>query len=207
MEVECLIQFKSESMNKRCIALMVVFFPVCILAQTSKIDTTVLIGKIGYRVRCNNKNPDNNLASIKLVGFTNARDPEFFVKGVIKQAAIDDFNNDGFPDLMMNVYNGPNEMYGNVIALVSNENKSVSFVSFPDILNDPKLRNDYKGQDHFQLMEGLLMRNFPLYSSNDSTASYTGKKRFIQYQLQKGEGDRLSFKPMHTYEVASTNPN
>lgn len=186
---------------------MVLLFPVSIWAQTPKFDTTVLIGKIGYRVRCNNKSPDNNLASIKLVGFTNARDPEFFVKGVIRQASIDDFNNDGFPDLMMNVYNGPNEVYGNVIALVSNENKSVSVVSFPDILNDPKLREGYKGNDHFQLMEGLLMRSFPLYSSNDSTATYTGKKRFIQYQLQKGEGDRLSFKPMHTYEVASPEQN
>ncbi|WP_298301617.1 hypothetical protein [Hydrotalea sp.] len=194
-------------MNKRSFVWMVLLFPVSIWAQTPKFDTTVLIGKIGYRVRCNNKSPDNNLASIKLVGFTNARDPEFFVKGVIRQASIDDFNNDGFPDLMMNVYNGPNEVYGNVIALVSNENKSVSVVSFPDILNDPKLREGYKGNDHFQLMEGLLMRSFPLYSSNDSTATYTGKKRFIQYQLQKGEGDRLSFKPMHTYEVASPEQN
>ncbi|WP_298391337.1 hypothetical protein [Hydrotalea sp.] len=194
-------------MNKRSFVWMVLLFPVSIWAQTPKFDTTVLIGKIGYRVRCNNKSPDNNLASIKLVGFTNARDPEFFVKGVIRQASIDDFNNDGFPDLMMNVYNGPNEVYGNVIALVSNENKSVSVVSFPDILNDPKLREGYKGNDHFQLMEGLLMRSFPLYSSNDSTATYTGIKRFIQYQLQKGEGDRLSFKPMHTYEVASPEQN
>jgi len=186
---------------------MIIFFPLINWAQTPKFDTTVLIGKVGYRVRCNNKNPDNNLASIKLIGFTNARDPEFYVKGVIKQAAIDDFNNDGFPDLMMNIYNGPNALYGNVIALVSSENKSVSVASFPDILNDPKLRDGYKGNDHFQLMEGLLMRSFPLFTSTDSSATYTGKKRFIQYQLQKGEGDRLSFKPMHTYEVASVNPN
>jgi hypothetical protein len=108
---------------------------------------------------------------------------------------------------MINVYNGLNEQYGNVITLISSENKSISVAGFPDILNDPKLRVGYKGNDHFQIMQGLLMRIYPIYSSNDSSASYTGKKRFIQYQLVKEEGDKMSFKPMHVYEVAAPNIN
>ncbi|MGC8751294.1 FG-GAP repeat protein [Hydrotalea sp.] len=194
-------------MHKKELLIAIMMLPLFAMAQGVKFDSTVLYGKVGYRVRCNNKDANNNLASIKLIGFSGARDPEFFVKGVIKQIAIDDFNNDGYPDLMINVYNGPNEQYGNVITLISSENKSISVAGFPDILNDPKLRVGYKGNDHFQIMQGLLMRSYPLYSSNDSTATYTGKKRFIQYQLVKEEGDRMSFKPMHVYEVAAPTMN
>jgi hypothetical protein len=70
-------------MHKKGWLTAIIMLPLFSMAQSNKFDSTVLYGKVGYRLRCNNKDANNNLASIKLIGFSGARDPEFFVKDVI----------------------------------------------------------------------------------------------------------------------------
>ncbi len=171
-------------------------------AQSRKIDTTVLLNKTGYKVYCNNKRAESNDIVISPVGFENtAREMNFVIKGKLAKAVVDDFNHDGFPDLVIYVYGGVDGTYGTVYALTSNENKSCSGIIFPDLLDDSKLRIGYKGHDEFSLLEGTIMRRFPLYDTLQINPQPTASKRVVQYQLGKNENGGLKFKVIRSYET------
>lgn len=174
-------------------------------AQYKRIDTTMKYTTSGYRVYTNNKSAEKNTITISLVGFDSKaqRDASFEIKGVVKGAAVDDFNNDGFPDLVIYMYTGKDAAIGNVIAIGSEKNESIRPIIFPDILDDAKLRVGYKGQDRFQLIEGTLMRSFPLFDTSDSTGVLKPLNivRNIQYRVINGENGVLKFKAVRTYET------
>ena len=178
-----------------------------IYSQIRKIDTTIVIGKAGYKVSCNNKAADKNLLSIKPIGFEGgSREAQFYVRGKVIRAEVEDFNNDGFPDLIIFTTGGDqigdlvNVVY--VYAIASAENKSFVPIYFPDILDDPKLRIGYKGHDEYSLMEGTLMRKFPVYNTGDSTNNPTGGKRIVRYKMIPSEGGGgYKFKVLSTYAV------
>ncbi len=172
--------------------------------QFKKIDTIMKLGKAGYKVICNNKNEQKNNIQITPVGFTNnARDASFEVKGRILKAEVDDLNNDLFPDLVLYLYNPGEKMTGSVIGVSSVKNENFMPISFPDIVNDPKLRVGYMGMDVYMLMEGSLMRRFPIYTTDSTGASIPiGKYRQIQYQVVPDEKGGLKFKSIRSYEFA-----
>jgi hypothetical protein len=180
--------------------LFIVYFKLN--AQNRKIDTTLQYGKAGYKVQVENKNLDKNSIIIRHIGFENtARDLNFFVKGKVVKAQTDDFNNDGFPDLLLYIYSGANFEKVTLMAIASSENKSDVPIYFPDILDDPKLRDGYKGFDEFSVMEGNLMRKFPLYKGADSTGKeiFSGK-RVVIYRVVSDNG-MLKFKPLNSYDL------
>jgi hypothetical protein len=172
------------------------------LAQNKKIDTTVKIGRVGYKVYSNNKSVDKNILTITPDGFERgegggAREMSFYAGGIVAKAEIDDLNNDGFPDLLVYIYTGHK---GTVIVVTSNENKSCSPVYFPNILDDPKLRAGYRGFDEFSMLEGSLMRKFPIYNTADTDSLATGGKRIIQYRMIPSEGGS-KLKVERSYEI------
>ena len=171
-------------------------------SQFKRFDSTVKIGKAGYRVICSNKNPNKNDVSIKLIGFDNSTsgDVNLSLAGRIKKIEIDDFNNDGFPDLVAYVFSGENGETGNVFSISSQENKGLKPVYFPDIRDDKKLSEGYKGYDDFYLLNGNLFRSFPVYKTGDTTVLPTGSKRVIQYGVVPGEGGTLKFKAVRSFE-------
>jgi len=174
-------------------------------AQYRRIDTTMKFTTAGYRLYTNNKSSEKNNITISVIGFSNSaqRDASFEIKGIVKGAAVDDFNNDGFPDLVIYIYTGKDASMGSVIGVASEKNESIRPMFFPDILDDVKLRVGYKGQDKFQLIEGTLMRSFPLYDTSDSTNVLKPLNivRNIQYKAIVGENGALKFKAVRTYET------
>ena len=49
-------------------------------------------------------------------------------------------------------------------------------VAFPDIYDNPKLQEGYKGQDEFTIVIGLLILSFPIYKPSDTdTATWWNK--------------------------------
>jgi hypothetical protein len=100
-----------------------------------KLDTTMKVGKAGYRVNCTNKNPDKNNISITPIGFEkDVRDFSFEIKGRLQSAEVDDMNRDGFPDLVLYVFNNDSIPKGNVIGICSDKNETVQAVVFPIFL-------------------------------------------------------------------------
>ncbi len=169
--------------------------------QSRRIDTTLKIGKVGYRITCSNRNPEKNDATINPICFENqAREFSIEIKGRIKKAEIDDLNNDGFPDVVLYVFPGDSLQKGTVIGISSDKNQSVNPIILPDVLDDQKLREGYRGFDDFNLMEGTLMRRYPLYVTDSLGAHPTGKMRQVLYRVVPGERNMLKFKVIRSYE-------
>lgn len=190
---------------KNSCVLLCLLVTAAVSAQFRRIDTTMKYTTAGYRLYTNNKSADKNSITISVVGFSNAaqRDASFEIKGVVKGAAVDDFNNDGFPDLVIYVYSGKDASMGTVIGIASENNESIKPMFFPDILDDAKLRLGYKGQDKFQLIEGTLLRSFPVYDAADTSSVLKPLNvvRNIQYRVISGENGVLKFKAVRTYET------
>jgi hypothetical protein len=167
-----------------------------------KMDTTVKIGKTGYRVECKNKNYDQNQLSVRPVGFDNAAgEANFMIRGRVAKAEIDDLNSDGYPDLVLYVYSDSSAIFGTVWAFVSKANKSFTGCALPDPMLDGKINEGYKGHDQFSLMEGYLLEKFPIYKTGDDKDKPSGGTRVILYQLVPDEGARFKFLKVRTYDT------
>jgi hypothetical protein len=171
-------------------------------SQETKLDTIVQSGKVGYKVFCKNKNDEENRLEIKLLGFENtARPPNFFIRGRVASAQIDDLNNDGYPDLVLFIYAGAGGVFGTVYAFVSEQNKSLIPLALPDVSADGKLNVGYKGHDEFSMLEGSILQKFPVYKPGDDKDKPTGGKRIIQYQMVPDGNGKYKFKVMQSYDL------
>jgi hypothetical protein len=174
-------------------------------AQPKRYDSTMKVGKVGYRVSTNNKNEERNSTTISPIGFgSNARDVTIEVRGRITRSEVDDLNRDGFPDLVMYIFSGGTKNTGTVIGVSSDKNESFQPILFPDIVDDPKLRVGYNGQDQFLLMEGMLVRRFPLYTKDsvNNTMKPIGMTRQILYTVAPDEKGTQRFKAGRSYDFA-----
>lgn len=170
-----------------------------------RFDTSIKVGKVGYRVSCNNKSPERNIANISPIGFDKSiRDFSFEIKGRIHKAEVDDLNRDGYPDLVFYIFNNDSIPKGNVVAISSEKNENVAPILFPDIYDDPKYRIGYKGDDEFFLLEGSLMRRFPVFpveGADTTTSKEPGTlMRQIQYTVVPGEQGSATFKILRSFE-------
>jgi len=170
--------------------------PTVLMAQGRRIDTTMKVGKAGFRINCYNKSSEKNPITIYPVGFeSEARDFSFELKGVLLGTEV------GFPDLLLYVASSDSLNKSSVIAISSQENKSVAPIVFPDILDDPRLRDGYKGADKYMLLEGVLMRTYPLYEKDASGVQQpTGKMRRLMYRVAPGEQGTLKFVVARFYD-------
>ncbi|MFM9019905.1 MAG: hypothetical protein ACKOOA_01140 [Sediminibacterium sp.] len=176
-----------------------------IQAQSARrYDSTLKLGKAGFKISCNNKNPEKNNLSIAPVGFENgARDVSFEVKGRVNKAEVDDLNMDGFPDLIIYVNLPGDKPKLNIIAISSDKNQGFLPIYFPDILDDAKIKPGYKGGDEYYLMEGNLVRRFPIYNTQDTAnIQPTGMYRQVMYRVGMGERGELKFKVARSYDYA-----
>src|SRR3954469_18356101 len=161
------------------------FATVSAQAQVRKIDTTAGFSGVSYRVSCNNKNADENNVTISPKGFgKDVSNISLAIKGRLHKILVDDLNEDGFPDLVLCYYNGPNDELGNITSIASSGNNSLVPVTFPDIYTDQKLSEGYKGHDEFTVLVGTLQQSFPFYKPGD-TDTPTGGTKVIQYKLMK----------------------
>jgi hypothetical protein len=191
-----------RSMFIRTLFYAIVLIPTLLVAQGRRMDTTMKVGKAGFRINCYNKSAEKNPITIYPVGFeSEARDFSFELKGVLIGAEVDDLNKDGFPELLLYVAPQDSLNKSSVIAISSQENKSVAPIVFPDILDDPRLRDSYKGSDKYMLLEGVLMRTYPLYEKDaNGVQQPTGKMRRLMYRVAPGEQGTSKFVVARFYD-------
>lgn len=181
------------------------FFCHSLLAQPGrKFDSTMKLGKAGYKVYCSNKGLDKNNLTIAPVGFENtARDVTFEVKGRVNKAEVDDLNQDGFPDLVVYLNTQNEKSKVNIIGVSSDNNQGFKPIYFPDIVDDPKIKVGYRGNDEYYLMEGTLVRRFPIYNMTDTAnIQPSGMYRQVMYKVINGERGDLRFKVARSYDFA-----
>jgi len=186
----------------RTLIFALTLIPTVLMAQGRRIDTTMKVGKAGFRINCYNKSAEKNPITIYPIGFeSEARDFSFELKGVLIGAEVDDLNKDGFPELLLYVAPQDSLNKSSVIAISSQENKSVAPIVFPDILDDPRLRDSYKGSDKYMLLEGVLMRTYPLYEKDaNGVQQPTGKMRRLMYRVAPGEQGTSKFVVARFYD-------
>jgi hypothetical protein len=167
-----------------------------------KIDSTLKIGKVGYRIDCKNKKYDENQVTVKPIGFDNTAQPiNFMLRGRVARAEIDDLNSDGFPDLVVFVFADSNAVFGTVYAFISQANKSISPLALQDPMMDGKVNEGYKGHDEFSLMQGYLLEKFPIYKPGDDKDRPTGGTRVLLYQLAHSDNGGFKFNRVRNYDT------
>ncbi|HVZ24675.1 MAG TPA: hypothetical protein VG842_01385 [Sediminibacterium sp.] len=170
--------------------------------KPKRFDSTMKLGKSGYRVICRNTKPDRNNITVSPIGFEkDVRDFNFEIPGRLRKAEVDDLNRDGFPDLVLYVFPEDSLERGNVIGIASEKNETVAPISFPDIYNEPKFREGYRGHDSFALMEGFLVRRFPVYDAVHPDQEPVNTRQ-ITYRVVPGETGGYQFKAVRSYDFA-----
>ena len=166
----------------------------------SKYDSTLKIGKAGYRISCYNKSVDRNVLNIKPIGFKQeAREISFELKGRVTGTEIDDLNLDGFPDAI--IYFLDKDIKPSILCVSSRNNESLMPIYFPDITNDMVLSKGYRGGDEYKLVEGILFRKFPVYESDTSNKTPTNKVRQIMYRVVERERGTWKFKAFKNFDI------
>ena len=107
--------------------------------------------------------------------------------GTITNVEVEDLNGDGYPEIYVYINSAGSGSYGSLIAYASNRNTSLSQIYLQSIEKDPSVAQGYMGHDEFSVVEGTLLRRFPIYRENDKNAEPTGGTRQIQYTLEPGE--------------------
>jgi hypothetical protein len=168
----------------------------------NRIDTTMKIGKVGYRVSCRNTHINDNPVAIRPIGMDNEVRPiDLPLKGRVGGTLVDDLNTDGYPDLLLFIFTDSAGVNGTIICLMSQENKSLVPCYLPDISYDPKVNKGYKGHDSFSLLEGTLIQRFPIFNTGDEKDKPTGGTRTLMYQVGKGDNGGFKFNRLRFYDT------
>lgn len=167
--------------------------------KMNRYDSSLKIGKVGYRVTCSNRNIEHNVLSVKPLGFSNeTREIGLDIRGRIMSAEIDDLNNDTYPDMIIYLLDPSGKT--TLFCISSRNNESMQPIYFPDITNDAALSKGYRGQDEFKLVEGVLFRQFPIFEMDTTIKIPTKKSRRIMYRVVTGDKGVLNFKPFKNFE-------
>jgi hypothetical protein len=167
--------------------------------KMSRYDSTLKIGKVGFKVNCTNKNIERNIVSIKPIGFkSDAREAALELKGRIVSAEIDDLNQDGFPDMIVYIIDADKKI--SLFSISSQNNESMQPIYFPDITNDAVLSKGYRGLDEYKLLEGILLRQFPIFDTDTTIKTPTKKGKRIMYKVMTGDKGMLTFKVLRNFE-------
>ncbi|MGY4536198.1 hypothetical protein ACVW0P_000605 [Mucilaginibacter sp. UYNi724] len=101
--------------------------------------------------------------------------------GTISDVFNADMDVDGNPEILIQSKGKDTVNYAKVYAFEFNNNNANS-LDFPKLTRSQ--RKGYRGNDNFYIKDGKLIREFPIYDSNDSTAKPTGAKRQLEYGLR-----------------------
>jgi len=100
--------------------------------------------------------------------------------GAIFDVFNSDMDADGSPELLIESKGKDTVNYSTI--------QAYEFKDKAQKLDFPKLQSyqkrGYRGNDNFFMKDGKLIREYPIYTSNDSTAKPTGQKRVLEYSLR-----------------------
>jgi hypothetical protein len=148
---------------------------------------TLSLQGIGFRLSSANEASRNEL---KIVPSGLAIDNTTLVRsidGQVTGAEVADLDADGSPELYVYVVSAGSGSYGSLVAYSANRRRSLSEIVLPPLSATPGADKGYMGHDQFALVEGSLVRRFPVYKGGDTNAAPSGGVRQLQYKLKPGE--------------------
>lgn len=128
--------------------------------------------------------------------------------GAITDVFNSDMDADGNPELLIEAKAKDTVDYTSIYAYEFNDSKATK-LDFPKLTSSQ--RKGYRGADNFYMKDGKLIREFPLYDSNNAAAKPTGQKRILQYNLRSNNltvkdlsADTLKTAAVEEKQVAAT---
>ncbi|RYE26740.1 MAG: hypothetical protein EOP42_20325 [Sphingobacteriaceae bacterium] len=103
------------------------------------------------------------------------------LEGAITDVYNTDMDMDGNPEILIQAKAKDSTVHTQIYAFEYNNNKAQK-LDFPKLTSSQ--RKGYRGEDNFYIKEGLLMREFPVFDGNGSSAKPTGQKRVLEYGLR-----------------------
>jgi len=107
------------------------------------------------------------------------------VNGTVIGAEVADLNSNSLPEIYIYVQSAGTGSYGDLVAYSVINHNELSPIYLQELTGAPA--KGYQGHDEFSVVEGCLVRRFPIYKPADSNAKATGGLRQICYKLQNGE--------------------
>jgi hypothetical protein len=107
------------------------------------------------------------------------------VNGQVVGVEVADLNGNGLPEIYVFVEGAGSGSYGELVAYSTMKGSELSPVYLQDLSGAPA--QGYQGHDRFEVVEGCLVRHFPIYKPGDTNAKATGGERQICYKLMSGE--------------------
>ena len=107
------------------------------------------------------------------------------VNGRVVGAEVADLNGNGTPEIYVYVQGAGSGSYGELVAYAVGSGSDLSPIDLQELTGSAA--QGYRGHDQFRVVEGCLVRLFPIYKPGDSNAQATGGERQICYKLKAGE--------------------
>jgi hypothetical protein len=107
------------------------------------------------------------------------------VNGRVVGAKIADLNGNGTPEIYVFVQGAGSGSYGELVAYAVINSSDLSPIYLQELKGSAS--QGYRGHDQFEVVEGCLVRRFPIYKPGDTNAKATGGERQICYKLKQGE--------------------
>jgi hypothetical protein len=107
------------------------------------------------------------------------------VNGQVVGAEVADLNGNGQPEVFVFVQSAGSGSYGELVAYAVVKGDALSPIVLQELSG--AAAQGYQGHDEFSVVEGCLVRRFPIYKPSDSNAKPTGGLRQICYKLFNGE--------------------
>jgi hypothetical protein len=152
-------------------------------------DQTLKLQGISFRVASANSGSINELKIVPSGLRIDNAPVVRAIEGQITRAEVADLNADGSPEVYVYIRSAGSGSYGTLVAFSANKRKSLSEIHLPPVTDNARAARGYMGHDDFAVVEGTLVRRFPVYKDGDHNAAPSGGVRQLQYKLRPGEAN------------------
>ncbi len=108
------------------------------------------------------------------------------IEGTAYNAEVTDLDGDGSPELLVYTRSGDNN-YGHIYGFTVMNRRSMGEIYMPPLSNNPEASQGYQGRDDMGLVDGFLVRRYPIYNYGNPTGSY----REVRYRMVYGENSKI----------------
>lgn len=108
------------------------------------------------------------------------------INGFINDAAAEDLNGDGSPEIIVFTLEGEKNNVTWVIAYTAENKKTLEPITFPRIEDNPVISRGFRQPSDLKVEKGKLVQAFPVYKDVTAKApEMTGNIREVRYNLEK----------------------
>lgn len=154
-------------------------------AEAGGYNKTLALQGVTFQVRATGDGSQQRLAIISRSGKRSLKPITETVDGRVVGAEVADLNSNGLPEIYVYVQSAGSGSYGQLVAYSVVNGDQLSPIHLQELTGPPA--KGYQGHDEFSVVEGCLVRRFPIYKPGDSNAKATGGLRQICYKLKNGE--------------------